>query len=449
MSATHIARGAAAATLLLIAIYVRRNKGRRSFNFDSPAVDRQGTHTVKHILSAKPEAGALQLWVADMELPICERIQAAIVKRAQHPTFGYTIQPTRIWEHAGAWLAQYQHWPHAPKPEAFVFSASVVSAFCNVLRALTSEGDGVVVMVPSYAPMQQVVQSCGRRLVLHAMRWAHHQRASREHSRYDHGYDMNLDVLAATLAATKPKVLLLLNPHNPSGRVWSRDELSALARLCASHGVITISDEIWGDWVLDSDAARFTPFAAVAGPAGCSCIVLNAPTKTFNLAGLHAAYAIIEDSELRSRYLAHVSPAWLHFGSTFATEAMLAAYQHGAEWLEAARAYVRANVEFLTAALADADVGVVAMPTPATYLVWLDCAALMSRASLRDKSALEQFMLDAGLVFSPGSEFDPTGASDHFMRLNAACPRSMLHDAVQRLRSAVASDALAYRSPSP
>ena len=137
--------------------------------------------------------------------------------------------------------------------------------------------------------------------------------------------------------------------------------------------------------------------------------------------------------------LVQVEPAWLHFGSTFATVALLAGYEHGRAWLDAARDHVRSNVAFLRDALEAADVGIMALPVQATYLVWLDCAGLVERCGLKGAGALEAFMLSAGLVLSPGHEFDPTGASDLYMRLNAACPRAVLEEAVGRLRLAASS----------
>ena len=229
-----IAASAAACGLSLV---IQRRR-RRAAQFDGPLIDRCGTHTVKHELSAKPVA--LQLWVADMELPICSKIQEAITVRAQHPVFGYTIQPCIIWERAGAWLSARQNWRYPPPPAAFVFSASVVSAFCNVLRSLTREGDGVVVMVPSYAPLQQVVTSSGRKLHLHSL-----PLRTQGSSSTGPQHEMGFSKLEALLVARQPKVLLLINPHNPGGRVWSCDELSRLARLCARLDVLVVSDEIW------------------------------------------------------------------------------------------------------------------------------------------------------------------------------------------------------------
>ena len=430
MGTVQVATSAALAALLLLAWRLRR-RGKGSDSSFDVHVARRHLFTVKHDLSKAPDA--LQLWVADMELPSPAHIVDAIVERAREQTYGYTIQPATAWERAARWLVERQGWTHTPASDAFVFSANVVASLCNLLRAVTVEGDGVVVMVPSYAPLQECVSGCGRRLVLHSLPRDANGR-----------YSMDLTKLKQTLSSDGVKVLLLISPHNPSGRVWTRYELTELAQVCAERNVLVVSDEIWADWKLTSSthaAAAFVPFSSVA--RACRHVTLNAPTKTFNLAGLHASYLVIEDPKLRERYLAHVSPATLHFGSTFATTALLAAYDSGPSgaWLDAARAHVRANVAYLAAELTrlNLDGFVEVLPLEATYLIWLDCSALVHRLRLSPPAArLEAFMLDeARLCISPGSEFDPTGASDCFVRLNAACPRSTIELAALQLRQAI------------
>jgi cystathionine beta-lyase len=274
-------------------------------------------------------AGALPLWVADMELACPAHVCEALARRCEHRTFGYTYQPELIWQRVRTWMVQRQGWTRPPPPEAFVFSASVVTSFANVLEALTEPGDGVLVMTPLYAPLQDAVRGTGRRL----------ERLSLSPGASGH---LELDVpsrLEPLLAAGRIRLLLLCNPHNPTGRVWSRAELGALAAACARHGVLVASDEIWSDWALwrggggggaETGAAhssrQYVPFAEAARAAGCAHVTMGAPTKTFNLAGLHCSYVVLEDEGLRERYMRRITPAVLHYGSTFATTAMLAAY---------------------------------------------------------------------------------------------------------------------------
>ncbi len=298
-------------------------------------------------------------------------------------------------------------------------------------------GDGVLVMTPLYAPLQAAVTGVGRRLVRHPLRAA---AATGE---------LELDFssrLLPTLASGEVAALLLCNPHNPTGRVWRGTELAQIARACARHGVLVISDEIWADWHLSwshGDAGdgslrtpppRHFPFAEAARASGCSCVTLGAPTKTFNLAGLHCSFAIFEDEELRNKYLRRVEPAVLHYGSTFATTALLAAYDpagSGLRWLAAAKQLVESNVRYLEDYLARHCPLVVPLRPQATYLVWLDCRALGL-----DDEALSRFMLDeAKLLLSPGAEFAPE--TGQWQRINVACSRALLVQAAERLADAV------------
>ena len=469
---SHAALGlAAAAGAAAIYLLLRRRADRWRH------VDRRKVHTVKHTFSKG--GGLLNLWVADMELECATHIVDALVRRAAHPTYGYTIQPEIIWERIAEWLVARQSWAHKPIAESFVFSANVVASFASALRALTAEGDAVVIMVPAYEPLQACVTGCGRRLVLHPLTRDHANGGGGQHHG---GYSMDLPGLMRTLEREAPKALLLLNPHNPLGRVWTQSELSRLAAACADKGVLVISDEIWADWIVNTThskdggrltgieerayvytapcgmvgqdgrqkaASRFVPFASVAGR--CRHLTLGGPTKTFNLAGLHCSYAIIEDTSMRRKFLSHVTPGTHHFGSVFATAALLAAYsdlKKSAEWLDGAIGHVRSNAVWLTCYLEEqlqkgggsngAARLIVPLRLDATYLMWLDCTNLVHRLKLKLPSGLDRFFVEeCKLCLSAGHEFDPTGASDACMRINLACPRRMVEQAAERIRSAV------------
>ncbi|CAE7700303.1 patB [Symbiodinium sp. CCMP2592] len=410
---------------LLGALWLRRRRQRLAdpYGFDTP-VDRTKLHTVKHELPLEMygEAAkeALNLWVADMELPCCEEIRETIVRRAAEKTFGYTLQPTAIWESAGRWLVEQQGWSYKPPPEHFAFSASVVTSAANIIRAMTNPGDQIALMVPLYAPLQNIVLACGRTLIRYHLQ----QNKSGQ-------YDMDVKGSLSALLDTKNiKILILCNPHNPIGRVWKREELLDLARICQKRGIVVMSDEIWADWCFE----RFTPFQPVAQEVGCKCITLGAPTKTWSMAGLHASYVVVADDELRKQYLAYTEPSFLTFASIFATEMMLVAYDRGGPWFLAAKAYIKANLVFLEHFLLAHVPGVRLVPHQATYLAWLDCSGL----GFDSGKELNSFILhEARLVLSPGSEFDAE-KSWHFQRMNIACSRCLLEEAGSRLRAAVA-----------
>ena len=442
---------AATSALTAAIVYIVKRRQLRSSAapcFDVP-LNRSGTHAVKLDLSERPQA--LQLWVADMDLPCADAIRRALLERASHPNYGYTLQPRAAWDAVGRWLVERQRYPSPPPAESFVFSASVVTSCCSLLRALTSAGDAVVVMTPLYAPLQRAVSGAGRELVEHKLRWRRRCAAGEAAA-----YQMDVETRLAPLLEATPnaRALVLCNPHNPGGRRWRREELAELAALCARRGLLVIADEIWADWCLPSERGGrtsgggragngFAPFAPLAAAAGCAHVVLGAPTKTFSLAGLHASYLIIPDEALREAYRAYAEPAFLTFGSTFATVAMLACYTEpeAARWLDAAIAHVCANLHALRAHLARHLGGrVVVLPLEATYCAWLDCAALGLRGE-----ELKELFLGAGLVLSPGAEFDASGASDGYMRINLACARCTILEAARRICRAVLShDALMH-----
>lgn len=430
------------ASLITLAWLLRRRQNRLRGSSASTAVpdtptlfshiERAGTHSVKHELTSNPHG--LQMWVADMELPCCPSIVRAINERAAHPNYGYTVQPAAIWDAVSSWLVARQGWRMPPACEEFIFSASVVTSFCNVLRALTSEGDAVLVMTPLYAPLQRAVTGCGRRLVEH--RLAFGDRCAFGDTDSPKAYQMDATTRLVERLDSEPsvRVLLLCNPHNPTGRVWRRAELAALARECAKRQILVVSDEIWADWVLPSACQwPFEPFANVAAAAGCQYITLGAPTKSFSLAGLHASYLILPDARLRRKYLEYTEPAFLTYGSVFATAAMLAAYSDAAAaWLDAARSHVADNVRYLGSFLHHHVPQVTVEHLEATYCAWLNLRCLQLDA---DETSAR--LKRAGLVLSPGREFDSSGASDCYQRINLACSRPVLELAASRIRTVV------------
>jgi len=336
-----------------------------------------------------------------MDLPCSPEIVAALRRRTEHPTFGYTYQPGEIWRLVQRWLLEEHAWQVAT--DAFVFCASVVTAAAAALWAFTEPGDAVLLLTPLYEPLQKVVEGAGRRLRRHAL------------SMLDGRYVLERERLERDLEGCK--ALLFCNPQNPGGRVWRPEELRMVADLCRHGGVFILSDEIWSDWCLFGH--RHRPLALEAG-SGQPVITFMAPTKTWNLAGLHCSFLVIEDAALRERYLASVAYAFLHYGSTFATEAMLAAYEHGRPWLEGAKRYVEAQLlhceEFLLARCAPE---IRPLRPEATYLLWLDCSGLGAEEPaklLRD---------EAGVLLSPGVDFGGE-ATAQFVRLNAAASRQTL-----------------------
>lgn len=387
-------------------------------------MDRSLSFTVKHTFC--PE-GTLPMWVADMDLPVDPAVHAAILERARHPCFGYTIQPPELWASAAAWMRREHGWLSI-EPDHFLFCPNLVSATVNAIRAFTEPGDGVALVRPLYTPLQSAVTAEGRRLV-----------AVDARSQRGRGSPLELDlaVLRAVLAAERPRALIWCSPHNPSGRVWSRDELRAVAAMCDELDVFIIADEVWADLTLFG--ARHTPMALACADVGhARVLTASSPNKTWNLAGLHVGFVVLQSAPLRARYLEVVEHTHARFGSVFATTAMLAAYQHGGPWRERARRYFESQVELVEAFLG-ARVPEIAPSRPqASYLVWLDCSrlgldALVGGARSELCLFLEQ---EARVKLSDGWSYGGE-ATAQYQRINVACSRAILVEALERIAAAV------------
>ena len=398
----------------LLSFYLLRNRRRKAM-FDAK-LDRSNTFSVKdQFVPSGTPSHALKLWVADMDLPICQKIQVEIIRRAKHPIFGYTFQPPQVFAKAAEWIETNHRW--SPDPAQFVFSPCVVTSFANILRSLTQPSDRIMLMTPLYKPMQEAVVGTGRQLVSYGLTMCP------QSGRFHMDFERLLPLLCNI------RMLFLCSPHNPGGCVWTSDELECLINACARHKILLVADEIWADWTLFGN--RHIPVGLAGKNIHCDVITMGAPTKTWNLAGMHCSYIIFNNEELKLRYLSYAQPAFMTYGSTFSTTVMLAAYTHGAQWLLEAKEYIEGNITFLLDALQRRVPGIKAHRPQATYLVLLDCQQLGLTSE-----QLESFILqDAGLLLSFGSQF----AEDfgQFCRINCATSRSVLRQAVDRLERAV------------
>mmetsp|Transcript_31733 Transcript_31733/g.80158 ORF Transcript_31733/g.80158 Transcript_31733/m.80158 type:complete len:446 (-) Transcript_31733:35-1372(-) len=388
-----------------------------SFFFNQPVGDRAAVFAVKHglraIIFGERASTAIPLWIADMDLPCALEITEALQRRMTHPTFGYTYQPSEMWAAVQQWLLEEHSWQVSS--DAFVFCAGVVTSAAATLWAYTSPGDCVLVMTPLYEPLQKLVEGAQRRLRKHELLLERGQ------------YVIENDRLLQDLRGCK--MLLFCNPHNPGGRAWEPSELRAVAELCHREGVMIVSDEIWSDWCIFGH--RHRPMALEACE-GQGVVTLMAPTKTWNLAGLHASYLVIEDQALRDQYLAAVDYAFLHYGGTFASEGMLAAYSLGKPWLQAVKRHIEDQLLHCEAFFRErCSPEVIALRPQATYLLWLDC----TRLGVSDPARF--FREEADVILSPGADFGGTSTAQ-FVRLNAATCRRSLDVALRGMAAAVA-----------
>ncbi|HRY14691.1 MAG: PatB family C-S lyase [Candidatus Competibacteraceae bacterium] len=381
------------------------------YNFDqSPC--RQGTDSLKW----QRYGTALPLWVADMDFPAPEPVIAALGDRVAHGVFGYGAPPTALTETLCARMADRYQW--TVTPDQIVYLPGLVCGLNVACRAIGEPGDEVLVQTPVYPPFLNAPVNQERRLVTAELTATSHD--GQLYYTFDDGG------FAAAISA-KTRLFILCHPHNPVGRVFNLAELNCLANLCERYDLTVCSDEIHCDLMLDG--RRHTPLATLGPEIARRCITLMAPSKTFNIPGLGASFAIIQNPELKRRFkqaLQGIIPDVNVLGLT----AALAAYQHGGDWLRELLAYLAANRDYLVGAVLGHWPGVRVTVPEATYLAWLDCRD----ADISDNP--QRFFLEqAGVALNDGATFGPGGAG--FVRLNFGCPRARLAEGLERMQTAL------------
>ncbi|MCS6772903.1 MAG: PatB family C-S lyase [Thermoflexales bacterium] len=383
------------------------------FDFDC-APDRRNTLSVKW--TTYPE-DVLPMWVADMDFLAPQPVREALAARVSHGIFGYDFSTTALAEAVSAWLLRRFGW--AVSPEAVLFTPGVVSTMNLVLRTFAAPGDAAVVFTPIYPPFLHAPSQQGLQLI--PVPLAEDEQACPR-------YTIDFDALERALTP-RARVLLLCHPHNPVGREWTRDELLRLAELCLRHDLLICSDEIWGDLALGE--GTHVPFAALSPEVGQRCVTLMAPSKTFNLPGLGLSFAVVQNPLLRGR-LAQAAIGTLPHVNGLALVAAQAAYSACDDWLDALRAYLTANCNFLLSFVRAEMPSLRVCAPEATYLAWLDC-----RHALDGQSPYSFFLTKARVALSDGAGFGAGGTG--WVRLNFGCPRSQLRTALERMRDALRS----------
>lgn len=386
------------------------------FDFDTP-VDRRGTDSYKW--DTGPDYFGLEdvipMWVADMDFPCAPCIVEAVQERAAHPVYGYAIRQQPYYDAVMGWLKRRHGFSVSQEHLAFA-PPGVIYAMNVMLRILTQPGDKVLIPMPNYDPLFDMVARGGRELVETPLVWR------------DGRYTFDYEDLEAK-AASGVKVLVFSSPHNPTGRVWTREELERLADICLNHGIFMLIDEIHCDFVPPSHP--HTTFGLLGEEVLKRSMICYSANKGFNLGGLGMSTIVLADDDLRFRFNEEMAIAQTRLDNIFGAAALMAAYNHGEPWLDQAIDYVCANKDYLTDFLTRRVPAIRAIPSEGTYLVWLDCSALPYKGL-----ALEHFMLnEARVAFCAGYEFGPQG--ERFLRMNVACPRSTLQEALERLEAAV------------
>lgn len=377
-------------------------------NFDQ-IIERRGTDSIKW----QWYGDAIPLWVADMDFPAAEPIIQALTRRVEHGIFGYAGEPKELREVLQAWLRRRFDW-RVPA-EALVFMPGIVSAFNVACRAYCAPGDGVLTQAPVYPPMRTAPANFGL------------TRDEMELTREADGrYTVDYGLMSSTIA-DRTRLFLLCNPHNPTGRAFAQDELAQMAEVSLKRGLVICSDEIHCDLIYRP--YRHLPLASLDPEIARRTVTVMAPSKTFNIPGLGFSFAIIDDRELRDQYKAAARDIVPHINALGYTAA-LAAYTEGEPWLEACIEYLQANRDTLAQFVAERMPGVRMAVPEATYLAWLD----FSGAGINEDPH-KFFIRNAGVALNESAPFGP--GSEGFGRLNFACPRSLLLEALERMAQAL------------
>ena len=388
-----------------------------AYDFDE-VIDRHGTDSLKWDCAERrgKDPDLLPMWVADMDFRIPQEAVEALVARSRHGIFGYTEPVPAYFDAACGWIERHQGW--RPDPATCVLTPGVVFALAAAVRGLTDPGDAVLIQPPVYYPFKLVIEDNDRRVARAPLSYA------------NGSYAFDPDAFRRVVEAERPRLFLLCNPHNPVGRVWGADELRAMGDICLEHGVTVVSDEIHADFA--RPGFTHTSFASLGADLAAHAVICTSPGKTFNLAGLQDSNIFIPDAGLRARFRRAVDGAGYSQLGTMAIVAGQACYEHGEDWFRQMKAYVEENIQFTGTYLAERAPALKLVEPQSTYLLWVDCRALGL-----DRAGLHQLVEgDAKLWVDFGHIFGPEG--EGFIRLNVACPRATLEQALRQLCDAVA-----------
>lgn len=383
------------------------------YDFDK-TIDRRATNSYKW--DSAPE-GVLPMWVADMDFRTAPAIIDALQKRVAHGIFGYTRVPDAYYDAVTSWFSRRHGWDI--DREWIIYTSGVVPAVSAVIKALTVPGDKVIVQTPVYNCFFSSIRNNGCEIVSNPLR------------RTADTYEMDFDALERCAADPRAKVMLLCNPHNPAGRVWTPDELTRLGNICLRNGVTVVADEIHCELVYQG--FKYTPFASLSDAFLHRSVTCLSPSKAFNIAGLQIANIVAFDNDLRSRIDKAININEVCDVNPFGVAATIAAYNEGEEWLNQLVDYLHGNyeamAEFCRRELPEFPI----TRLEGTYLVWMDCSSLGMPSD-----ALEHALLDdARLWLNAGTMYGTEG--EGYMRWNIACPRSVMLDGLNRFLNFVRS----------
>ncbi|WP_256701096.1 MalY/PatB family protein [Paenibacillus sp. P46E] len=381
-----------------------------SFNFNK-MINRLNTNSYKWDVGA----GELPMWVADMDFETAPAVAAALLKRLNHPIYGYTTVPDHYYDAVvGWWERRHQY---SIQREWIMFCTGVVPAISSIVRKMTNPGDKVLVFSPVYNIFYNSIKNNQREVLASELVYQ------------DQRYSIDFDDVEKKLADPDTTLMIFCNPHNPIGKVWNRQDLEKLGKLCVKYQVLILSDEIHCD--LTHPGYKYVPFASVSEEIAHNCITCLAPTKTFNLAGIQTSSIIVPNPEIRILVNRGINTDEVAEPNVFAIEAAISAYTDGEPWLQGLIDYLRMNKQVLEQFLASELPQIQVIPSEATYLAWIDCQDITNNAGQLCKFIREE----TGLYVSEGAIYGENG--HRFIRMNYACPKERLIDGLQRLKKGI------------
>ena len=388
----------------------------RNLNFDN-VINRRNTDCLKFDFAERRgmPKDVLPLWVADMDFQTSSYIQDALEERVKHGIFGYSETTKPYFEAVSGWMKTHHDWEI--KENWIIKTPGIVFALAMAVKTFTNVGDDVLIQLPVYYPFSEVITDNGRNIVSNTLYLGD-----------DNRYHIDYEDFEKKITENNIKLFLLCNPHNPVGRVWTKEELTKLGDICVKHGVTVVSDEIHQDFVFKG---KHQVFANIKKEFADITVTCTAPSKTFNIASLMVSNIIISNPELKKKFRQEVNAAGISQIGVMGLIACEAAYKNGGEWYEAMLSYVNDNIEFTKKYVEDNLKGVNMVEHEGTYLVWLD----FRQTGLSVDELEDTIINKAGLWLDSGRIFGESGRG--FQRINVACPRSILKEALDRINKAI------------
>ena len=385
-----------------------------NYDFDT-VVNRKNTNAIKYDLAkkrGKPE-DAVSLWVADMDFPTAPCIQKAVAEKAAHGIWGYSRPDNRYYDALKKWYKERHNFE--VQNEWVVNTPGVCFALATAIKAFTNEGESVLIQKPVYYPFFNIINSLQRKVVNSSLILKNNH------------YEIDFDDFERKIVQENVKLFILCSPHNPGGRVWTKQELQKISEICLAHNVLVVSDEIHSDITFGSNV--HTVYGSLSEQALKNSIICTAPSKSFNLAGLQFSNIFIADEKLKKAFSEELDKTGYDEPSVFGIVAATAAYSEGADWFDSVKSYIWENILFAKKYIEENASQIKVLLPEGTYLLWLD----FSKTGLSDSEINDRVLNKAKVWLDSGSMFGKEG--EKFQRINCATPRIILEEALKRICS--------------